>query len=402
MGRSGLDTEKAVVRIIAATGVLVVLLAACGTDGNPGDSGGGNGHHGTEAHGVVEVGADAIPPRISIEVTEDRVEGWNLRVALSNFRLAPENVSGPHVDGEGHMHLYIDGRKVSRVYGLWHHIGALEAGEHEIRVELSANDHSRLAVNGEIIGATTTVMAPEPESRATEHDHGEERAATQPYPSLSLRIVDDPAGGWNLHAVPSDFRLAPGNVSGPHVDGEGHMHLFIDGRKVARLYGTWYQLPPLDPGTHEIRVDLRSNDHALLTVGGAGVDAVASLEVSHEEATALQDEGHTHDGNGGHATAGDRTSWEVDIADADQTVAIQILSGEPVGGPRRVQVDLGSVVALEVTSDVAGEVHVHGYDILKAVAAGDPAHFAFIAEIPGVFEVELEGSGQLLLQLEIS
>ena len=31
-----------------------------------------------------------------------------------------------------------------------------------------------------------------------------------------------------------------------------------------------------------------------------------------------------------------------------------------------------------------------------------PAHFAFTAEIPGVFEVELEGSGRLLLQLEIS
>ena len=55
-----------------------------------------------------------------------------------------------------------------------------------------------------------------------------------------------------------------------------------------------------------------------------------------------------------------------------------------------------------VTSDTAEEVHVHGYDILKAVSGGHPAHFAFTAEIPGVFEVELEGSGRLLLQLEIS
>jgi len=39
---------------------------------------------------------------------------------------------------------------------------------------------------------------------------------------------------------------------------------------------------------------------------------------------------------------------------------------------------------------------------LRAVADGQPAHLAFTAEIPGVFEVELEGSGRLLMQLEIS
>ena len=55
-----------------------------------------------------------------------------------------------------------------------------------------------------------------------------------------------------------------------------------------------------------------------------------------------------------------------------------------------------------VTSDIAEQVHVHSYDILRAVSDGHPAHFAFIAEIPGVFEVEFEGSGRLLLQLEIS
>ena len=402
MGRTRSDAQKAVAGMIAATGVLVVLLAACGTGGNSGDSGDGTGRHGTEAHGVIEIGGDALPPRISIEVTEDEVEGWNLRAELTNFRLAPANVSGPHVDGEGHMHLYIDGRKVSRVYGLWHHIGVMDAGEHEIRVELSANDHSRLAVNGDIVEATTTIMVPEPEARGMQHDHREERMANEPYPSLSLRIVDDPAGGWSLHAVLSNFRLAPANVSGPHVDGEGHMHLYIDGRKVARLYGTWYQLPALDAGTHEIRVDLRTNDHALLTVGGMGVDAMALLEVSQEEATALQDQGHTHGTTGGHAMSGDPASVEVDVTDADQTLTLKIASGQPVDGPRRVRVDLGSVVAVVVTSDATGEIHVHGYDILQPVAEGHPAQFAFVADIPGVFEVELEGSGQLLLQLEVS
>ena len=71
-------------------------------------------------------------------------------------------------------------------------------------------------------------------------------------------------------------------------------------------------------------------------------------------------------------------------------------------GHQRAEVALGSVVALMVSSDPAEEVHVHGYDILRTVSSGHPAHFAFKAEIPGVFEVELEASGRLLLLLEIS
>ncbi|MCY4664346.1 MAG: hypothetical protein OXC00_06755, partial [Acidimicrobiaceae bacterium] len=91
-----------------------------------------------------------------------------------------------------------------------------------------------------------------------------------------------------------------------------------------------------------------------------------------------------------------------DGADAAETITVDALDGAPVGGVQRVEVDAGSVIALMVRSDIAEEVHVHGYDVLRSVSDGHPAHFAFTAEIPGVFEVEFEGSGRLLLQLEIS
>ena len=103
-----------------------------------------------------------------------------------------------------------------------------------------------------------------------------------------------------------------------------------------------------------------------------------------------------------HGSADAPTRHDADIADAEQTISVEVAGGAPVGGHPRVEVDLGSVVAVTVTADTAGEVHVHGYDILRAVSDGHPAHFAFTADIPGVFEVELEGSGRLLLQLEIS
>jgi hypothetical protein len=111
---------------------------------------------------------------------------------------------------------------------------------------------------------------------------------------------------------------------------------------------------------------------------------------------------HDHDHDHGDGTSGAATRYDADPADAVQTISVEVVDGSPVGGVRRVEVDAGSVVALKVSSDTAEEVHVHGYDILRSVSDGHPAHFAFTAEIGGVFEVELEGSGRLLLQLEIS
>ena len=96
------------------------------------------------------------------------------------------------------------------------------------------------------------------------------------------------------------------------------------------------------------------------------------------------------------------TPYDADLSDADQTVTVEVVAGAPVGGYQRVEADRGSVVALLVTVDTADELHVHGYDILRAVSDGNPAHFAFTAEIPGVFEVELHDSGRLLVLLEVS
>jgi hypothetical protein len=54
-----------------------------------------------------------------------------------------------------------------------------------------------------------------------------------------------------------------------------------------------------------------------------------------------------------------------------------------------------------VSSDTADEVHVHGYDLKKDVAAGGTVSFAFRADIDGIFEVELENSGIQLAQLRV-
>ena len=56
---------------------------------------------------------------------------------------------------------------------------------------------------------------------------------------------------------------------------------------------------------------------------------------------------------------------------------------------------------VRVTSDAADEIHVHGYDKTAPVAAGATAEVSFVANIPGVFEVEFERSHRLLFTLEV-
>jgi type IV secretory pathway TrbL component len=68
---------------------------------------------------------------------------------------------------------------------------------------------------------------------------------------------------------------------------------------------------------------------------------------------------------------------------------------------RRVRIDLGQKVRVQVEADRAEEVHVHGYDLKGDVAPGKPAVIEFTADVPGVFEVELEESSLRLFELQV-
>jgi hypothetical protein len=81
---------------------------------------------------------------------------------------------------------------------------------------------------------------------------------------------------------------------------------------------------------------------------------------------------------------------------------IVVVGGKPRGGVERLSYESGDRVQFTVTSDVADEVHVHGYDISKDVPAGGTVRFSFPARIEGVFEVELEGRKQQIAELRVS
>lgn len=101
-------------------------------------------------------------------------------------------------------------------------------------------------------------------------------------------------------------------------------------------------------------------------------------------------------------TDGEATSTTTTAPEPEGTVLEVAVTGGEVQGGGRIQVPLGETVTIRVTSDVDDHVHLHGYDVLADVRAGEPAELVFTADIPGVFEVELEDARIPLLELEIS
>ena len=85
-----------------------------------------------------------------------------------------------------------------------------------------------------------------------------------------------------------------------------------------------------------------------------------------------------------------------------RTIEVAYAGGAVTGTSGREEVPLGEPVVLRVTSDVAEQVHVHGYDAEQAVPAGGTVDIPVEATIPGVFEVELHDSGKVLFQLRVA
>lgn len=81
---------------------------------------------------------------------------------------------------------------------------------------------------------------------------------------------------------------------------------------------------------------------------------------------------------------------------------IVVEDGRPAGGrAKRLKVKQGRTLDLTVTSDVADEVHIHGYDIARPLSPGRPTRVRFVADSTGRFEIELERTHVLIAELDV-
>lgn len=81
---------------------------------------------------------------------------------------------------------------------------------------------------------------------------------------------------------------------------------------------------------------------------------------------------------------------------------IVIKNGKPVGGITELTYNEGDQIRFKVDSDVSDEIHVHGYELMKDVEAGGSVSFDFPATIEGVFEAELEGRKEQIIEFTVN
>jgi hypothetical protein len=89
-------------------------------------------------------------------------------------------------------------------------------------------------------------------------------------------------------------------------------------------------------------------------------------------------------------------------AAAGKVFTITVVGARPQGGIQRPKVKQGDEVTLIVRSDVADEVHLHGYDLSADAGPGKTARIAFTADVPGRFEFELEDRGVQIGELTVT
>lgn len=105
--------------------------------------------------------------------------------------------------------------------------------------------------------------------------------------------------------------------------------------------------------------------------------------------------------SGGTSATGATPAPEPEAAPAPEVPTVTVAGGKPDGGVQKLAFAKGDEVRFKVVSDVADEIHVHGFDLMKDVEAGGSVSFDFPARFDGKYEVELEGHGTQIASLEI-
>lgn len=150
--------------------------------------------------------------------------------------------------------------------------------DHSQGMQTAAHGHGAMTGSGEMnLEGAMNSGADAQSSHAILHEKKVDVSGMDPIPDLEISVVRDPHGGWNLTVKPINFRFAPEHVNGKHLHGEGHAHLYVNDKKVARLYGTDFHIPALRSGSNVLRVSLNTNDHQTYSMGETPIERVVSI-----------------------------------------------------------------------------------------------------------------------------
>jgi len=118
-------------------------------------------------------------------------------------------------------------------------------------------------------------------AKKSENQKGQIELAGYPkgeLPSVWMDINPDLKDGYNIQFITTNFKFAPEKINSMHVMGEGNINLYVNGEKVARVYGEWYHIN-LEKGNYEIMATLNSNELSEYCIRGKPIATTEQLEV---------------------------------------------------------------------------------------------------------------------------
>lgn len=155
-----------------------------------------------------------------------------------------------------HLHAMVDGRLISMLRSTEgaFPVGRLEPGEHELKLDLRNPDHSPMGPELVIRFSVEGTKPTEPEATNQSVSNKPEQATDTPIRITSLKPGAVVPAGKILLVDYSFDRKTPGE----------HLHAMIDGRLISMLRKTegTFPLGRLEPGQHELKLDLRNPDHS--------------------------------------------------------------------------------------------------------------------------------------------
>jgi len=214
------------------------------------------------------------------------------------------------------------------------------------------------------------------------HDHDDDHAHGDDAPTLewpaeldepvvTIDATADGSGTIDLSIGVTGFTIIGGDPDDPAAN-EGHVHVSVDGKDLGMFFSTDITLENVAPGPHQLMVELAAPDHSTFTVDGSAMRYIMEIVVPG------------------------------DVIEPDTIIEAHVGEDGAHGGVVEARASIGELVEIQVMSEIDEELHVHGYDHTTALVAGELATLRFEAGIPGVFEVELEGSGRQIIELTIS
>jgi plastocyanin len=199
-------------------------------------------------------------PELRMDIEPSKAQA-KVNFQVEHFTLAedpPNSHEEPGDDHEGkqeggHIHVVLDGERTFTVAASEVNIYNLSLGQHTLTATLVDEKHE--PTDAEI---TETFEITE---------------------GITLDVKVQPTNeGAVLTFLTSHFELASDSIGKEPKQGEGHLHLEIDGGKYVPVADQTYTITKLAAGEHEVKISLQDNNHQPI-----GIEKTVYFEVKEQE-----------------------------------------------------------------------------------------------------------------------